>query len=258
MPPTLAAPRGNLVKAVPPWDVRLDAFEGPLDLLLHLVRQGRMDIFDLPIARLCDQYLEHLAAMDALDLAVAGEFLVMAATLMEIKSRMLLPKPPPPEGEEGEEGVDPRQELIDRLLEYQRFQEAAGTLREMEEERRRCYPRGGLIEFEPGPSIRIEAGSAAVSLMLALRRLLEEAEEREEAPPTLRRDRMTLRLKMREIWSALQAAQDGAVFEELFRHGGTREEIIATFLAILELLRSGRVRVEQREPLGPIRVRVTG
>ena len=200
------------------------------------------------------QYVEHLKLMEAMNVDLAGEFLVMAATLMEIKSRMLLPKPPPPEGEEGEEGVDPRQELVDRLLEYQRFKEAAGLLREMEEERRRCFPRGGLVEFEPGPSIAIEPESAAVSLLLALRRLLEEADNREDAPPTLRRDRMTLRLRMREIWGALQDAPDGIVFEALFRHGGGREEIIASFLAILELLRGGRVHVVQREPLGPILV----
>jgi segregation and condensation protein A len=183
---------------------------------------------------------------------LAGEFLVMAATLMEIKSRMLLPKPPPPEGEE--EGVDPRQELVDRLLEYQRFQEAAGLLREMEGERRRCFPRGGLVDFEPGPSIAIDPESAPVSLLLALRRLLEDADKREDAPPLLRRDRMTLRLKMREIWGALRDAPEGIAFEDLFLHGGGRLEIIATFLAILELLRGGRVRVEQREPLGPMMI----
>ncbi|MBW3622562.1 MAG: segregation/condensation protein A [Armatimonadetes bacterium] len=233
--------------------IRLPVFEGPMELLLHLIRQHKLDIYDIPIAQVTKQYVEYLHYMEALNVDLAGEFLVMAATLMEIKSRMLLPKPPPPEGEE--EGVDPRQELVDRLLEYQKFQEAAGLLRELEEERRRCFPRGGLIDFEPGPSIAIEPESAAVSLLLALRRLLDEADKREDVPPTLRRDRMTLRLKIREVWAALQEAPDGLVFEALFRHGGDREEIIATFLALLELLRGGRVRVVQREALGTILVR---
>ncbi|MFM7322039.1 MAG: segregation and condensation protein A, partial [Armatimonadota bacterium] len=110
-------------------DVRLPAFEGPLDLLLHLVRAGRMDIFDLPIARLCDQYLGVLRSMEELDLAVAGEFLVMAATLLEIKSRMLLPRPPRETSEdEAEAGQDPRAELALRLAEYARYQGMADLL----------------------------------------------------------------------------------------------------------------------------------
>jgi segregation and condensation protein A len=238
----------------PEGPIRLPIFEGPLDLLLHLIRQHKLDIYDIPIAEVAQQYVAYLRLMESLNVDLAGEFLVMAATLMEIKSRLLLPKPPPPEGEEGEEGVDPRQELIDRLLEYQRFKEAAEVLREMEEERKRCFPRGGVVEYEPGPAIKIDPESAAVSLLLALRRLLEETEERGDTPPLLRRDRMTLRLKMKEVWAVLQSAPDGLIFEGLFRHGGTRDEIIATFLALLELLRNGRIRVVQREPLGPILV----
>src|SRR5260221_1526324 len=117
--------------------VRLESFEGPLDLLLHLVRQGKMDIFDLPIVTLCDQYLVHLSAMEALDLYVAGEFFVMAATLLEIKSRMLLPQPPKPVAdEEGENAdMDPRAELIARLLEYGKYQAIAENVRRAEGDR---------------------------------------------------------------------------------------------------------------------------
>jgi segregation and condensation protein A len=236
----------------PDAPIRLPVFEGPLDLLLHLIRQQKLDIYDIPIALVTRQYVEYLELMESLNVDLAGEFLVMAATLMEVKSRMLLPKPPPQADEEGE---DPRQELVDRLLEYQRFKEAAEVFREMEEERRRSFPRGGVIEYEPGPAVKIDPESAAVSLLLALRRLLEEAEGREEGPPTLTRNRLTLRLKTREIWAMLQDAPDGIVFEGLFRHGGVREEIIVTFLALLELLRNGRVQVFQREPLGPILVK---
>ncbi len=233
--------------------IRLPAFEGPLDLLLHLIRRNQLDIHDIPIALVTRQYVEHLRAMEAMKSDLAGEFMVMAATLMEIKSRMLLPRPPAPEGDE--DGPDPRRELVDRLLEYQRYQEAAAVLRELEEANRRSFLRGGAVEYAPGPTLRLEPETAAVSLLLALRRLLDDSKTREEATPTLRRDRMTLRLKIREVWAALQAAPDGLVFEALFRHGGGRDEIIATFLALLELLRSGRIRVAQREPLGPILVR---
>src|SRR5438105_10379546 len=97
----------------------LPAFDGPLDLLLHLIRENRIDIYDIPIAQITEQYMEYLALWESLDLAVAGEYLVMAATLVEIKSRMLLPKPPPPEADEHD---DPRAELVQRLLEYQRYQ----------------------------------------------------------------------------------------------------------------------------------------
>jgi segregation and condensation protein A len=239
--------------AKPDAPIRLTAFEGPLDLLLHLIRRNQIDICDIPIAEVAKQYVEYLQLMESLDVDLAGEFLVMAATLMEIKSRMLLPKPPPLPGEE--EGEDPRQELADRLLEYQRFKDASEIFRELEEERRRSFPRGGVIEYEPGPSIRIDPDSAAVGLLLALRRLLEEAEEREAGPPTIARNRVTLRLKIREVWGALKDSEDGAEFEALFRRDGSREELIVTFLAILELLRQGRIRAIQEEPLGPLFVK---
>src|SRR5207249_1940592 len=103
-----------------------DVFEGPLDLLLHLIRENEIDIYDIPIARIAQQYLDYVAMLEALDLAIAGEYIVMTATLLEIKSRMLLPAPPPIEGEAVE---DPRAELVQRLLEYQRYQESVETLR---------------------------------------------------------------------------------------------------------------------------------
>ena len=132
----LALPGYNLsmpVALAPPPTVHIHDFDGPLDLLLHLVRHGRMDIFNLPIAELCDQYLVHLNAMENLDLGVAGEFLVMAATLLEIKSRLLLPAPPKDEYEdEGDAGMDPRMELVRRLLEYSQYQAIAETLLQRE------------------------------------------------------------------------------------------------------------------------------
>src|SRR5215212_2651916 len=121
--------------------VHLSVFEGPLDLLLHLIRESKLDISDIPIAEVTSQYLEMLAVMEALDLEVAGEFLVMAATLMEIKSRMLLPRPPAPPPDEAEDGDDPRAELVQRLLEYEQYKQAAERFRAMEEEGRLRFTR---------------------------------------------------------------------------------------------------------------------
>ena len=121
------------------YKVSLPSFKGPLDLLLHLIKQNEIDIYDIPIAHITQQYLAYLELMRALDLEVAGEFLVMAATLMRIKAKMLLPLPAV--GEEEEEG-DPREELVQRLVEYRQFKEAAGTLKLREDERRLLFERG--------------------------------------------------------------------------------------------------------------------
>src|SRR5438552_17443681 len=129
--------------------VKLARFEGPLDLLLHLIKRDEIDIYDIPIAHITQQYLAYLELMRALDLEVAGEFLVMAATLMRIKAKMLLPLPQP--GEDEDEG-DPREELVQRLIEYRQFKEAAGTLKEREAERRMLFERGMVPgENEAGP-----------------------------------------------------------------------------------------------------------
>src|SRR5579862_1587773 len=122
-------PAATLTTASSALRFRLPVFEGPLDLLLHLIRENRLDIYDIPIADIAQQYLDYLAMWESLDLAVAGEYLVMAATLLEIKSRMLLPTPPPAAGAD-EEAEDPRAELVERLLEYQRFQGTVEALRQ--------------------------------------------------------------------------------------------------------------------------------
>lgn len=234
--------------------VHLPAFDGPLELLLHLIRSHKLDIYDIPIARVADQYVQALAGMEALDVNVAGEFLVMAATLMEIKSRLLLPQHPGLTAAEGEEaGVDPREELVRRLVEYNQFQAASETLRTLESERALHFPRGGVTEVESlVPLILPEP--AALMLLGALRHLLDEAGA-EEPVTTLRREHLTLRMKMREAWALLRdAGEDGLEFHHLFRHGGSRAEIIATFLAILELLRQRRIRVVQQQALGEIRI----
>jgi segregation and condensation protein A len=230
--------------------VRLPVFEGPLDLLLHLIREARIEITDIPIAQVTAQYLEMLALMEALDLEVAGEFLVMAATLMEIKSRMLLPRPPKPLAEE-DEGEDPRAELVQRLLEYEQYKQAAEQFRALEEIGRRRFTREPDPEAEgavPLEELRPD------DLLRALHRML--ATFTEAGPPvaSLQRERINLRLRMRELWGRLQDSPEPLSFRSLFLAGvrPTRLEVIVTFLAVLELLRLGRISVRQTHPLGDL------
>ncbi len=231
---------------------KIPAFEGPLDLLLQLIRSHQVEIIDIPIADITRQYLEHVAIIEALDLAEAGEYVVIAATLIEIKSRMLLPAPPPLPGEE--ESEDPRAELVAKLLEYQMYQGTLETLREWEELRRRLYFRGAMENADdyllPTPE-----GEATVSqLYLALHRLLTEAGIDEKPVTSVTpRKRISLRLKMLEIARRVaQAGSGGIAFESLFDLPCPRYDIVLTFLALLELLRGGRIRVDQQEVCGTI------
>lgn len=239
-----------LASAVRELRFKLPTFEGPLDLLLHLIRENKIDIYDIPIAAITQQYLDYLARWEALDLAVAGEYVVMAATLMEIKSRMLLPRLPAPDTEEEE---DPRAELVQRLLEYQKYQATVETLRSREEQRQRLYFRASQ-ENPEDYLLPIEKGAMnATVLWKALQRVLSRAGIEEEPilvlPP---RRRVGLRTKMAEILRILRVQAEGLAFDALFERPFCRYDIVLTFLALLELLRQGKVRAEQTEPLGEI------
>ncbi|MEN8182834.1 MAG: segregation/condensation protein A [Myxococcota bacterium] len=243
------------------YAVKLPVFEGPLDLLLHLIRLNEVDVADIPITRIAEQYLEYIDLMQELDLDVAGEYLLMAATLAWIKSRMLLPAEP---AEGGEEPVDPRAELAARLLEYQRFKEAAGALSEL--------PRLGREVFRPvlpGPAARpdgereIEVG--LFELLRSMRTVLEQARAR-DAVHQVESEPITVRERMVAVMEGL-GGTGSMEFFELFRDGEGRAAslavVVATFLAILELARLGAIRVfqgvcESGAPQGPIRLRATG
>lgn len=228
---------------------RLPVFEGPLDLLLHLIREAKIDIYDIPIAEITAQYQEMLAIMEALDLALAGEFLVMAATLMEIKSRMLLPSPPAASAPD-EEGEDPRAELVQRLLEYEQYKQLAGRLRQMEEEGRLRFTRVAPMEPETVPLGELQPAD----LIRALRRMLDTFAEAGPPVASLQRERINLRLRMRELWGRLEASTEPLSFRALFGEGArpSRLEVIVTFLALLELLRLGRIRIFQSHPLADL------
>jgi segregation and condensation protein A len=226
-----------------PYTVKVDVFEGPLDLLLHLIKQNQIDIYDIPIALVTEQYLDYIKIMKALDLSIAGEFLVMAATLMYIKSRMLLPAPIE---EEEEEVEDPRAELVQRLVEYKRFKEAAVRLSQQ-------ALLGADVFIRPAREIEAEAGEIEADLFHlidALRELLKRQEIEDFHDVTL--ERVTLRDKMTELWEKLQGAKEAVAFSALFTTLSSRMELIVTFLALLELIRAGMLRAYQRDVFGPV------
>lgn len=234
-----------------PYKVTLEAFEGPLDLLLHLIRENEIDIYDIPITKVCEQYLAYLSIMESLDLEVAGEWLVMAATLLEIKSRMLLPKEETQE-ESQEEQQDPRLELVERLIEYERFKSAAEVFRERETERSRVFARGEVdLDYELKPTLTLE-DITAEDLLSALQRVLEDATEEEVT--SIQRRKFTVRMRIREITKRLADAQGRIVFEELFDDSVSRVEVVVTFLALLELLKMRRIKVKQKRTYGPIEI----
>lgn len=226
-----------------PLKFHLPVFEGPLDLLLHLIRENKVDIYDIPIAEITQQYLDYLALMESLDLAIAGEYIVIAATLMEIKSRMLLPQAPSQNPEEEE---DPRQELVRRLLEYRKFQATVDTLEGWEEFRKRLYFRGAL-ENPEDYYLPIEVGDVSINELLeALKRsLLSAGLQEERVTAVTPRRRVSLRMKMAEMLRKVRACPEGLPFEAMIESPAYLYDLVLLFLALLELVRQGALRAEQ-------------
>ena len=226
-------------------NVQLEIFEGPLDLLLHLIKKNEVSITDIPIATITEQYLSTLELIQSLNLDVAGEFLVMAATLIHIKSRMLLP--PGEEEDEEEEGGDPREELIRRLLEYQRFKEAAEELEKREILRRDVFVRPSEVPDEM-ESVGFE-GLSLFDLISALRHVLDRFPEERVHEVTL--ERISVREKMSSLLDDLHR-RGKVIFQSLFEAAVSRLEVVVTFLAMLELVKIRAIRVAQEEREGPI------
>ncbi len=229
----------------PAYQVRLASFEGPLDLLLHLIKRDEIDIFDIPIARLTQEYLSEIRIMELLDLEVAGEFLVMAATLLRIKARMLLPRP---EDEEAAEEEDPRDELVQRLLEYREFKRGAEDFAEREEWRRTLFARA----VPPGETIveeELVRNATLFDLVRTYREVLERTPRLDSFEVIL--DEITLEDKIAEIVARLEAiARIG--FRDLLEAQARRVEVIITFIALLELARLGKVSLIQSALFEPI------
>jgi segregation and condensation protein A len=226
------------------YEVKLERFEGPLDLLLHLISRDEVDIYDIPIAHITRQYLEYIEIMRMLDLDVAGEFLVMAATLMRIKAKMLLPAPP----SLAEDEVDPREELVQRLLEYRQFKEAAGTLKSREESRRLLYERGRVPDDADAGPLPL-APATLFHLLDALNRVLVRLPARTVLE--LEAEAYDIEEKIARIQSRVLVAGRLA-FETLLGECRTRLEMIVTFLALLELLKLNRLVAVQSGNFGAI------
>ena len=234
------------------YSVKLDSFEGPLDLLIHLIKTNEVNIYDIPIALITRQYLEYVEMIKELNLDTVGDFLVMAATLIHIKSKMLLPRPE--SAEEGEPEEDPRDALVRRLLEHQKFKAAAELLHERAVLRGAQWirPDGRIAaiagdEYAYEPEIEVDL----FSLLAAFRGVLERAKQRpklllppEEVPVEVRIEQLLARLSETEACG----------FEDLFAKDDSRAAMIVTFIALLEMIRLKLIRVFQTAAFGPVRV----
>ena len=233
------------------FPVKLDQFEGPLDLLLHLIKKNEVNIHDIPIATITAQYLEAIALLQELNLDIAGEFLVMAATLIHIKSKMLLPRPETAAGVEGEQ-EDPRDALVRRLLEHEKFKAAAGLLHEREQLRAAQWQRpDGRVAEIAGDDYEPELEVDLFTLLTAFQAVVERAKRRPKVllPP----EQISMEARMDQLLTRLSESV-ACGFEELFADIQDRSGLIVTFLALLEMIRLKLVRVFLAGCFGPFRV----
>ncbi len=239
-----------------PFAVNFPAFEGPLDLLLHLCQKHELNILDIPIGFVTEKYLEFLNLMQHLELDVAAEYLVMAATLAHIKSKMLLPAPPPGQDDEAlEEEEDPREALIRRLLEYQKYKQAAADLQSRGVAGRDVFTRGVAIEDAAPSGLAPLAEVPLFSLLEAFQAVL--SRSKIELSHDVVTDRISITDRIHELTEFLSARKQVS-FEDLFSGVKNKFELIITFLALLEMSRLKMTRLTQTGPLAPIYVESSG
>jgi segregation and condensation protein A len=232
--------------------VKLEVFEGPLDLLLYLVKKDEVDIYDISLERITSQYLAYLEAFEVLHIEIAGEFLVMAANLLYIKSRTLLPKDQQMPDEETEE-EDPRWELIRQLIEYRKFKEAAAHLRDQEELQAALFPRAVSLDPAHAPVLdeTMMLGDVGIfDLINAFQKALKRLPV-EEKPGEIREETYTVTDRINHLMRRIDRGVS-VRFEELFGEASTRNELVVTFLALLELIRMKQFRVRQEQQFGEI------
>jgi segregation and condensation protein A len=231
------------------YKVTLPSFKGPLDLLLHLIKQNEIDIYDIPIALITDQYNSYLMAMEELDLEIAADYIYMAALLIHIKSKMLLPR-----DENAEQVEDPRAELVNRLLEYQRFKSVAETFAEMDVVRMGVWPRPAVSHNGEPAEIDISEVSL-FDLIDAFRTALTRYKVNHPQAIELKRTLHKVSDKMAELYARLK--ERSPIQLQWFIEGRDRDELIATFLGVLELVRLGGISLQQDELFGDILVAMT-
>jgi segregation and condensation protein A len=233
------------------YRVKLKVFEGPMDLLMHLIEKNKIDIYDIPIAVLTQQYLDYLSTMRELDLEIASSFLVMAATLLDIKSRMMLPKKPQKAEEEEE---DPRQELVEKLLEYRKYQKVSEVLKDQAILQERYVSREPMVL----PVHHVLGGSLSMSALLkAFSAVLKEHQELSIPDAIIAPDPVSIEDCMDRLSEQLHKKHGSMVFSEAFVQAG-REELITTFLALLEMIKRKLVRVKQKSVFDEIYITATG
>ncbi len=237
-------------------NVKLEIFEGPLDLLLHLIKTLEIDIYDIPISEITEQYMYYIRSMKELDLELAGEYIVMAATLMSIKSKTLLPKVEVEYNDSDyEEENDPREQLVAQLLEYRKFKYAAGVLKEKETERGKYYTKEATNLDDYRDSIEPLAPNqvTTIDLFLAFSDVLNRRQELMPRETSIISEEFSIEDKISEILGRLTplATKQGLSFNSLF-YVFTRNEIVTTFMALLELIKSGEIVAKQATSIDPI------
>ncbi|MCV9888295.1 segregation/condensation protein A [Metabacillus halosaccharovorans] len=239
------------------YHVKIDAFEGPLDLLLHLINRLEIDIYDIPVSEITEQYMLYIHTMQELQLDIASEYLVMAATLLSIKSRMLLPKQEEElfEDEYGEEPEeDPRDELMRRLIEYRKYKEAAEDLRSLEEDRSQVYTKApsDLSEFVTESTAHMESLNVSIYDMLgAFQKMLRRKKIQKPVQTKIARQEIPIEKRMEEILTDLRSKPGRRKFQDLFP-SNSKEHLVVTFLAILELMKTHSIVIEQENNFSDI------
>lgn len=237
------------------YPVRIEIFEGPLDLLLHLVRREEVQASEVDIVRITDQFLRYLQTMQQISIEVASHFIVMAATLLLMKSRALLPREEPPEDELIEED-DPAVELARRLAEYRTYKEAAGILAEAQEARKQIYLRPLTADDALGAGVVPLEDVSVFDMVAAVHEMLRRAKE--PPPHAVEREEITVGERIDQLVHSLRLrGTRDLCFDELVPDGSTRVFIVVTFLAVLEMIRRGELRVSQEQPRGRIQLRLT-
>jgi segregation and condensation protein A len=236
--PEIVAGVGDELKLI------MGEFTGPLDLLLYLIRQEQVDIYDIPVARITDEYLRYLQLMQELDIAVAGDFLVMAATLIEIKSRMLLPRDPLASAED-EEMLDPRSELINQLLEHQKYKAAAQMLWSRATVEQAIFTRGELETDKQNPEVAV----GLFDMLRVFQQIL--ARHKEEVLMEIEREEITMTEMLERLRNMVLSAGE-LNLRKFFERAGSRRELVLAFLSVLELVRTTEIFLIQRETFGEI------
>jgi segregation and condensation protein A len=223
-------------------------FDGPLDLLLHLIRQEQVNIYDIPVARIADEYLRYLQAMQELDIAVAGDFLVMAATLIELKTKMLLPRDPFAPAEEQD---DPRKDLIDQLLEYQKYKAAAQMLWSRATVERAVFKRAEIETDKNNPEVTV----GLFDLLKVFQEIL--ARHKEEVMMEIGREEISMSEMLERLRNMVMSAGE-LNLRVFFERARSRRELVVAFLSVLELVRTTEIKLIQKQTFGDIVARISG